>query len=63
MICPAPRRPRRSCCAPERTRDELKVWITDSGVGLKPAELAEANKRLLNPPDIDSMAIDRVGFH
>ncbi|MFN0025601.1 MAG: nitrate- and nitrite sensing domain-containing protein [Acidimicrobiales bacterium] len=46
----------------ERSRDDLKVWITDSGVGMEPTELAEANERLADPPDIDSMAIDRVGF-
>jgi signal transduction histidine kinase len=40
-----------------------RVTIFDGGVGLSDEELAEANERLANPPDIDTLTTDRVGFH
>jgi signal transduction histidine kinase len=40
-----------------------RVTIFDAGVGLSDEELAEANERLANPPDIDTLTTDRVGFH
>jgi signal transduction histidine kinase len=43
--------------------DHGRVSIIDSGVGLPDDELAQANERLSNPPDIDALTTDRVGFH
>jgi signal transduction histidine kinase len=39
------------------------VSIVDSGVGMPDDELSQANERLANPPDIDALTTDRVGFH
>jgi signal transduction histidine kinase len=39
------------------------VTIVDSGVGVPDDELMQANERLANPPDIDALTTDRVGFH
>ncbi len=42
--------------------DSVIVSIFDSGVGMNEAELADANTRLANPPEIDELVADRVGF-
>jgi len=46
----------------DRNRSEHRLWIVDSGVGMSEAELADANHRISDPPDIDELTADRVGF-
>jgi signal transduction histidine kinase len=42
--------------------DSVIVSIFDNGVGMNEAELEDANNRLANPPEIDELVADRVGF-
>ncbi|MFN0092832.1 MAG: nitrate- and nitrite sensing domain-containing protein, partial [Acidimicrobiales bacterium] len=46
----------------ERTGRNLRVWVIDQGLGMTDAEIEEANARLADPPDIDHLTADRVGF-
>jgi signal transduction histidine kinase len=39
-----------------------RIWVLDAGIGMTEADLAEANHRLAEPPDIDALTTDRVGF-
>ncbi len=47
----------------ERNGLDYRIIIVDTGVGLTSDELSDANDRLMNPPDIDALTTDRVGFH
>ncbi len=40
----------------------LRLWIIDSGVGMTHSEIMDANERIVNPPDIDELTTDRIGF-
>lgn len=44
-------------------RKALAVQITDRGVGISEAHLAEANKRLADPPDLDVSVTRRMGLY
>ncbi|MFN0091115.1 MAG: nitrate- and nitrite sensing domain-containing protein [Acidimicrobiales bacterium] len=46
----------------EPGRSQYKIWVIDSGLGMPADELEDANLRLKNPPDIDELSADRVGF-
>ncbi|MEZ5232761.1 MAG: nitrate- and nitrite sensing domain-containing protein [Acidimicrobiales bacterium] len=46
----------------DRVRGQLRVWVVDNGLGMEDEELAEANARLVAPPDIDVLTTDRIGF-
>jgi hypothetical protein len=46
----------------ERTPLHFRVWILDSGLGMSEVELASANQRVTNPPDVDELSADRIGF-
>lgn len=39
-----------------------RIWVLDAGIGMTESDLAEANQRLAEPPDIDALTTDRVGF-
>ena len=47
---------------PQASSGGVKLWVVDSGVGMTEDELADANRRLAEPPDIDELVTDRVGF-
>jgi HAMP domain-containing protein/two-component sensor histidine kinase len=40
----------------------FRVWVIDSGVGMSEEELLNANVIVSNPPLIEELATDRVGF-
>ncbi len=40
----------------------LRIWIIDGGVGMTQSEILDANERIMNPPDIDELTTDRIGF-
>jgi signal transduction histidine kinase len=46
----------------ERSALHYRVWVLDNGVGMTEPELAEANLRVANPPDVDDLSADRIGF-
>ncbi len=46
----------------ERTNQHLRVWILDSGLGMNESDLSGANLRVSNPPDVDELSADRIGF-
>lgn len=46
----------------ERTPTHFRVWILDSGLGMGETDLAAANQRVSNPPDVDELSADRIGF-
>jgi signal transduction histidine kinase len=46
----------------EPTANGLRVWVIDSGVGMDDEELQAANRHIANPPEVDALATDRVGF-
>lgn len=46
----------------ERTPSHFRVWVLDSGLGMGEADLASANQRVANPPDVDELSADRIGF-
>ncbi|GHF02261.1 histidine kinase [Amycolatopsis deserti] len=41
----------------------LAIQITDRGVGMSPEQIAEANKRLADPPDLDVSVTRRMGLY
>ena len=44
-------------------KDELAIQITDRGVGMSEAQLADANQRLADPPDLDVSVTRRMGLY
>ncbi|WP_240519668.1 nitrate- and nitrite sensing domain-containing protein [Amycolatopsis antarctica] len=44
-------------------RDELAIQITDRGVGMSESQLADANQRLADPPDLDVSVTRRMGLY
>ncbi len=46
----------------ERTAQQFRIWILDSGLGMSEAELSSANQHVTNPPDVDELTADRIGF-
>ena len=46
----------------QRGTAHTRVWVIDSGVGMTDEELEHANHRVNDPPDIDDIATDQVGF-
>ncbi len=46
----------------ERTNQHFRVWILDTGLGMGESDLAGANLRVSNPPDVDELSADRIGF-
>jgi HAMP domain-containing protein/anti-sigma regulatory factor (Ser/Thr protein kinase) len=46
----------------QRNALQFRVWVIDSGVGMTDDELGAANHRVLDPPDIDEITTDQVGF-
>ncbi len=40
----------------------VTVAVVDNGVGMNETELEDSNARLANPPEIDELVADRVGF-
>lgn len=44
-------------------RKALAVQITDRGVGMSEEQIAEANKRLADPPDLDVSVTRRMGLY
>jgi anti-sigma regulatory factor (Ser/Thr protein kinase) len=46
----------------QRNALQFRVWVIDSGVGMTDEELGAANHRVLDPPDIDEITTDQVGF-
>ncbi len=46
----------------QRNGLHVRVWVIDSGVGMSDDELAGANAKVADPPDIDELTTDRVGF-
>ena len=46
----------------ERTAQQFRVWVLDSGLGMSESELVAANLRVTNPPDVDELSADRIGF-
>nr|WP_228685048.1 nitrate- and nitrite sensing domain-containing protein [Amycolatopsis thermoflava] len=41
----------------------LAIQITDRGVGMSPEQIAEANRRLADPPDLDVSVTRRMGLY
>ncbi len=46
----------------QRSGRHVRVWVVDTGVGMSDEELIDANHRVADPPDIDELTTDRVGF-
>jgi anti-sigma regulatory factor (Ser/Thr protein kinase) len=46
----------------QRNALQFRVWVIDSGVGMTDDEIIAANHRVLDPPDIDEITTDQVGF-
>ena len=46
----------------QRSGLHVRVWVIDSGVGMTDEELVSANQKVADPPDIDELTTDRVGF-
>ncbi len=46
----------------QRNGMHVRVWVIDSGVGMSDEELVVANQRVADPPDIDELSTDQVGF-
>jgi signal transduction histidine kinase len=44
-------------------KKELAVQITDYGVGMSPADIEAANRRLADPPDMDVSVTRRMGLY
>src|SRR5699024_8419099 len=44
-------------------RKTLAVQITDRGVGMSDTQIAEANERLADPPDLDVSVTRRMGLY
>jgi signal transduction histidine kinase len=44
-------------------KKELAIQITDQGVGMSEAEIASANARLADPPDLDVAVTRRMGLY
>nr|WP_312871658.1 nitrate- and nitrite sensing domain-containing protein [Amycolatopsis acididurans] len=44
-------------------RKSLAIQITDRGVGMSEEQIAEANKRLADPPDLDVSVTRRMGLY
>ncbi|WP_240687149.1 nitrate- and nitrite sensing domain-containing protein [Amycolatopsis suaedae] len=44
-------------------RKSLAIQITDKGVGMSDAQLAESNRRLADPPDLDVSVTRRMGLY
>nr|WP_243859263.1 nitrate- and nitrite sensing domain-containing protein [Amycolatopsis arida] len=44
-------------------KKELAIQITDRGVGMNEDQIAEANDRLANPPDLDVSVTRRMGLY
>ncbi|MCP4084870.1 MAG: sensor histidine kinase [Actinomycetia bacterium] len=42
--------------------DNVRLWVIDQGVGLADEDMADANERLMNPPAIEAVVTDQVGF-
>lgn len=39
-----------------------RIWVIDNGMGMSAEEMADANQRLTEPPEIDELTTDRIGF-
>ncbi len=39
-----------------------RIWVIDNGIGISPDEMVDANQRLAEPPEIDELTTDRIGF-
>lgn len=46
----------------QRNGMHVRVWVIDSGVGMSDDEVVAANLRVADPPDIDELSTDQVGF-
>ena len=46
----------------QRLKSGLRIWVSDSGIGMTESELADANDRISRPPEIDELNADQVGF-
>ena len=46
----------------ERGPMSIRIWVLDKGLGMTEDEFADANERVANPPDVDDLSTDRVGF-
>lgn len=46
----------------QRNGMHVRIWVIDSGVGMGDEELVAANQRVADPPDIDELTTDQVGF-
>ena len=46
----------------ERIGSDIRVWVLDRGIGMSDSEYEASNDRVTNPPDIDDLATDRVGY-
>ncbi|MCP5027318.1 MAG: HAMP domain-containing protein [Actinomycetia bacterium] len=42
--------------------NHVRLWVIDQGVGLADDDMADANERLMNPPAIEAVVTDQVGF-
>ena len=46
----------------ERTSQHYRVWVLDDGLGINDTDLVTANQHVSNPPDVDELSADRIGF-
>jgi two-component sensor histidine kinase len=46
----------------QRNGSGLRMWVIDNGVGMADDELDTANLRVNDPPEIDEITTDQVGF-
>lgn len=46
----------------QRNGFHVRIWVIDSGVGMTDDEIASANLKVDDPPDIDELTTDQVGF-
>lgn len=46
----------------QRSQNRMRIWIMDNGIGMSETEVADANRRVSEPPDIEELSTDQVGF-
>ncbi len=46
----------------QRSQNRMRIWIMDNGIGMSEAEIADANRRVSEPPGIEELSTDQVGF-
>ena len=46
----------------QRSEQRMRVWIIDNGIGMSEDVLADANRKVSEPPGVEELSTDQVGF-